>query len=748
MINGTGKWLWVWALCLLTPFCQAAPATESAAAPSSQLASVRTLSFKQMGAGSALRLRGGNAIATIGFGSRADELVTSLTLKLRYIYSPAMLTDLSHVQVIVNDQVVAVLPFAKDQGGRAQEASLTLDPRLLTSFNRIQFRLIGHYTLRCEDETNSSIWAEISNGSEIQMTTQALSMANDLVYFPEPFFYALDYSQLELPMVFAGQPSLGALQAAGELASWFGALSGWRGARFPAVLDGMPPPRHAIVFAANGQRPGFLKGLPPVSAPMIAVMSHPSRPEFKLLVLMGRDDQDLQQAARALVLGQAGMSGDMVRVGQVRLVAPRKPYDAPNWVRSDGPTRLGSLAARKEDLQVSGLQLAPIRVAFRVPGDLFTWGSRGIPLNLKFRYTGPQANNGSRLSIGVNDFFVQSLSLSANGIGGAQAGMRMPVLENGLLTSVDRVLLPPFRVGSRNELEFQYSFASEKQGECASGALDSFHGEVDPDSTMDFSKYPHYAQMPNLSLFATSGYPFTRLADLAETALVLPARPQTSDINVFLTVMGRMGASTGFPALRYRLVSEDDVDRVNNADLLVIGDSRELKLLRAWRDRLPALLEGDFRQVGNGGTAAKDDGAALLPGATLHQANGRADFSARGRVGALLGLESPLAPGRSAVIITASEADAMAGVASALIDDAALSQMSGSVVLMRGGTIDSQLLGPVYHVGSLPPWDWAWLLLSGHPLLLAMLAALAVLLLAFVILRILRILAARRLRES
>ncbi|VEB43396.1 cellulose synthase regulator protein [Chromobacterium violaceum] len=51
--------------------------------------------------------------------------------------------------------------------------------------------------------------------------------------------------------------------------------------------------------------------------------------------------------------------------------------------------------------------------------------------------------------------------------------------------------------------------------------------------------------------------------------------------------MGRMGASTGFPALRYRLVSEDDVDRVNNADLLVIGDSRELKLLRAWRDKLP-----------------------------------------------------------------------------------------------------------------------------------------------------------------
>ncbi|VEB43398.1 Cellulose synthase regulatory subunit [Chromobacterium violaceum] len=371
MINGTGKWLWVWALCLLMPFCQAAPATESAAAPSSQLASVRTLSFRQMGAGSALRLRGGNAIATIGFGSRADELVTSLTLKLRYIYSPAMLTDLSHVQVIVNDQVVAVLPFAKDQGGRAQEASLTLDPRLLTSFNRIQFRLIGHYTLRCEDETNSSIWAEISNGSEIQMTTQALSMANDLVYFPSPF--------LRARLLAAGaahgvrrRPSLGALQAAGELASWFGALSGWRGARFPRCWTACR-----------------LRATPSFSPPM-ASGRVPEGPAAGVGADDRRDVPSLPagvQAAGADGPGRPGSAAGRARAGagtgwherrhgpggQVRLVAPRKPYDAPNWVRSDGPTRLGSLAARKEDLQVSGVQLAPIRVAFRVPGDLFTW---------------------------------------------------------------------------------------------------------------------------------------------------------------------------------------------------------------------------------------------------------------------------------------------------------------------------------------------------------------------------------------
>ncbi|WP_168191739.1 cellulose biosynthesis cyclic di-GMP-binding regulatory protein BcsB [Chromobacterium phragmitis] len=749
METGAGRKLWTLALalCLQAIACRAEPLAD--APQPAPLISERVLSFKQMGASGALRMRGGNGVAAISFGSRADELITSLTLKLRYIYSPAMLTDLSHVQVMVNDQVVTVLPFVKGQGGKMQETSLTLDPQLLTSFNQIQFRLIGHYTLRCEDEAHSSIWAEVSNASEVRMTVQALPVADDLTYFPEPFFDSRDYSPLRLPMVFAGRPSLGALRAAGELASWLGALSGWRGARFPAVLDGMLPPQHAVVFAANGQRPAFLASLPPVREPMIAIMSHPERPERKLLVLLGRDDKDLLQAVRALVLGQAGMTGDLVRVGQVKLVAPRRPYDAPNWVSSDRPTRLGSLAARKEDLQVSGLQLAPVRVAFRVPGDLFTWGSRGIPLNLKFRYTGPQSNNGSRLNIGVNDFFVQSLNLNASGIGGVQTSLRLPVLENGLLTNVDQILLPPFRVSSRNELEFHFNFAYEKQGECANGVVDSFRGEIDPDSTIDFSQYPHYAQMPNLALFASSGYPFTRLADLAETAVVLPRQPQKSDIDAFLAVMGRMGASTGFPALRYRLVSEDNLDSVRDADLLVVGDSRELALLKTWRAHLPTRLDGDKRQVADGDTVAPEDAVTFQSlGVASHPANGEADFSARGKVGALMGLESPLSPGRSVVIVTASESAAMNGMAAALIDDAKLAQISGSVALLRGDAIDSELLGPVYHVGSLPLWDWIWLFLSGHPLLLAALAAVSVLIMAFVILRIFRILAARRLREG
>lgn len=721
--------------------------SASEPAASAALVSTRTLSFKQMGAGYPLKMRGDNSLAGVGFGSRGDEVITGLTLRLRYTFSPSMLADLSHVQVLLNDEVVSVLALPKEQGGKPQQLTLPLDPRLLANFNQLKFRLIGHYTNRCEDETHSSLWAEISNTSELQLIVQALPFANDLGYFPEPFFDRRDFSPLKLPFAFAARPSTTALQAAGELASWFGAQAGWRGVRYTAAFNSLPAAQHAVVYATNAQRPDFLAKLPPVSAPTISIMPHPERPERKLLLILGRDDKDLQLATDALVLGQAGMSGAQVTVRGMKLDAPRQPYDAPNWVRPDRPTKLGELVDNPRDLQTTGQQPAPIRVSFRVPGDLFTWGSRGIPLDLKFRYTGQQQSAGSRLNIGINELFVQSLNLNASGLGSTQTSLRLPVLDNGLLSNIDRILLPPFRVGSRNEMQFQYVFAAEKQGECANNLADGNRAAIDPDSTIDFSAYPHYAALPNLGLFATSGYPFTRMADLSDTAVVLPRQPAQQDIGAFLNVMGNMGQSTGYPALRYRLVDEGGLDSVKNKDLLVVGNARNLGLLKAWRDKLPTTLEGSERKVAEGkGNALSQEPALGLSGGG--RVSGQADFSAKGRLGAILGLESPLARGRSVVIVTGSEPDAMGAATGALSDDGKVAQMAGSAVLIRGDNIDSQQLGPVYYVGSLPLWTWVWLFLSAHPLLLAALSALAVLIFSFAILRLFKALAARRLKES
>ncbi len=39
---------------------------------------------------------------------------------------------------------------------------------------------------------------------------------------------------------------------------------------------------------------------------------------------------------------------------------------------------------------------------------------------------------------------------------------------------------------------------------------------IGDDSTIDFSKYYHFIAMPDLRVFANSGFPYSRMADLAD----------------------------------------------------------------------------------------------------------------------------------------------------------------------------------------------------------------------------------------
>ena len=60
-----------------------------------------TLSFKQMGAYSPLKLRGVDGSQSLPFSVRLDETITRARLKLGFNYSPALLQELSHLKVLV-----------------------------------------------------------------------------------------------------------------------------------------------------------------------------------------------------------------------------------------------------------------------------------------------------------------------------------------------------------------------------------------------------------------------------------------------------------------------------------------------------------------------------------------------------------------------------------------------------------------------------------------------------------------------
>ncbi|MFS2160419.1 cellulose biosynthesis cyclic di-GMP-binding regulatory protein BcsB [Pseudomonas sp. Pseusp122] len=686
-----------------------------------------SFTLKQLGRYYPINLHGTEATDSVNFDVRTDQVVTGAHLNLQYNYSPSLLPDLSQINILVNDEVAASIALAKDTAGSLQNRTVDIPAQLITEKNRLSMQFIGHYTMGCEDPTHSSLWAKVSNNSVLELQTTPLTMPDDLATLPAPFFDPRDARKLSLPFVFASAPSGGVLEAAGALSSWFGALAKFRGANFPVQIGGLPAHGNAVVLF-SGDAPGVIGGLelPTPKGSTLTIMANPNDKYGKLLVVSGRNTDELKRAASALALGGKALSGASTVIEKLDVIAPRKPYDAPNWLPSDRLVRLGELIDTKR-LNVSGYNPGDITIALNLPPDLFNWRQSGAQLDLKYRYTPQPKSNNSSFIISFNDGMLKSETLPS-----------MESLDKSLLSSIkDEALYRETRLNlplgsaalqSRLQLRFMYDFI--KQGECGDIIIDNMRGSIDPESTVDLRAYDHFIAMPNLGVFKDSGFPFTRMADLSQTVAVLPDDPGTGDISAYLTVLGRFGLSTGYPATGVTVAQAAQVSSMADRDLLVFASGNNQPLLLQWADRLPAIAAEQQRvelsdlpmRVLNWFSA---DEVSNLRRTRLAMA-----FTSSQPGAYLTGFESPLKSGRSVVVIAGGDAGGLAQATSLLTaTDDDTSGIQGSLVVVRGKTAEALVADQQYYLGNLGPFKYLQWLMSQHVGWMVLITGLGILLL-------------------
>ncbi|HFZ8994688.1 TPA: cellulose biosynthesis cyclic di-GMP-binding regulatory protein BcsB [Citrobacter freundii] len=686
-------------------------------------------------------LRGTNPNGGIEFGMRSDEVVSKAVLNLEYTPSPSLLPVQSQLKVYLNDELMGVLPVTQEQLGKKTLAQLPINPLFISDFNRVRLEFVGHYSDVCESQANSTLWLDVGRSSTLDLTYQTLELQNDLSHFPVPFFDPRDSRPLTLPVVFAGSPDIAQQQAAAIVSSWFGSRAGWRGQSFPVLYNTLPD-RNAIVFATNAKRPDFLRDHPQVNAPVIEMISHPTDPYVKLLVVFGRDDKDLLQAAKGIAQGNILFRGDSVVVNDVKPLLARKPYDAPNWVRTDRPVSLGELKTYKEQLQSTGLEPAPINVTLNLPPDLYLLRSNGIDMNLNYRYTTPLTKDDSRMDIILNDQFLQSFNLHSNQETNRLL-LRLPVLQ-GLLDGKTDISIPALKLGALNTLRFEFQYTNPMPGgtkdNCITFQSVKNHVVIGDDSTIDFSRYYHFLAMPDLRAFANAGFPFSRMADLAETVTVMPKTPDEKQMETLLNTLGLIGAQTGFPAINLAITDDGSQIQGKDADILVIGaipeklrdDSRIDLLVQATK----SWVKTPMRHTAFPG---------IMPDEGDLQADARTAVTSSGPMAAVVGFQSPFNDQRSVIALLADSPRGYELLNGALDDSGKRAAMFGSVSIIRESGVNSLRVGDIYYVGHLPWFERLWYALANHPVLLAVLAAISVVLLAWVLWRLLRILSRRRL---
>lgn len=709
-------------------------------------------SFGELGEPSDNLLRGIHNTQQIDFTLRRDRLVSDAQLTLNYTPSPSLIPNLSHLRIYLNDVLMGTIAIEQEHLGVPTTRQVALAPYLLSDFNRARVEFVGHYTDICEDPGNSSLWLNVAHASELSLREHAVPMRNDLAFFPLPFYDSRDAGKARVHMVFHDQPTLGEQKAAGVLSSYFGSLAGWRGSEFPVLYEQLPstgPERqivsNSVVFATNDRRPAFLADLehfPAVEGPVVELIDHPEHPYSKVLLILGRNEQDLLDASRALAMGARLFRGSRVVINEVQPLLPRKPYDAPNWTPTDRPVRFAELIDYPEQLHTSGLQPAPINVEVKLPPDLFVWRNQGIPLQTKYRYTPPQVNDESRLSISLNNHFITSIPL-AKGTHSRLEKMRLAVTTAETANATDRLLVPSLKLGARNTLRYDFSFASTygsaQPDRCQTSLPVDTRALIDEDSTIDLSGYYHYLAMPDLWAFANSGFPFSRMADLSETLIISQAAPSTQQLGTLLEILAGIAARTGYPALSFELSDNWEDARSADADLLILGPlapeiASHSDLNLALQHSSDWLLHGSHPLHSK---TARFDHAA-------YPADSRIDITARAPIAAITGMQSPFHKQRSIVAFMATDSADFKLLRETLNDSGKMNAVAGSVALIRESGVHSQLLGDQYFVGYLPWWLKLWYFMSKHPVVLATMAVLFMLLTAFLLWQALRWVSSRR----
>ena len=730
--------------CALLVLAPAAAVRAQAALPEQPSAQVLEYTLDDLGFSRNLEIRGVDATYSVPLHLPRYLTTESAALNLKYRHSAKLLDGLSHLNIKIDGKHVTTLPVVQEEGGEALEATIELPAQWLTPDSEINLQLIGHYTLTCENPRDPSLWAEISPQTSITLGVSPKRINQSLENLPEPFFDPRSRKILTLPFVLPSGPDTTTLEAAGMVASWFGVLADYRGARFTVLDSQLPDAGHAVVLLDQNTRiPGL--DLPEARGAQVAVVPHPTDPTARVLVIRGPTPEDIRRAALALVLGDKALTGQTADITAVSVPDPRQAYDAPRWVPDNGPVSFGQLPGAGP-LQARGFAPDLVRLGLRFPPDLYDNDGKGIPVRLRFHYTPRAKSSEARLLTSINGMPLSTLVLEAASnplavtekLRSTFPGTHQSAWQEASLS------VPVNNLSAYSELEFYFHYDYLSRGDCKDLPTDSVAGRIDPESTLDISHLPHFISMPDMAAFANAGFPFSKWADLSRTTVLLTPEASLETHAAFLTLLGRIGASTGYPATHVTVARPGQSEQLVDKDVLVVTDRPVSETLGDWAGSMPS--------VGTVGSTLENPESlwSLFKAHFLSTpASTEAQAPVTGRTSAVLtGFESPVSGGQTVIVLAANSSALLESATEALLDPQRIPDIQGAGVAFTTGTVAPLSITQNYHTGSLGPLRRTVLFFTHQPLLLALVGLVVAVLLGVMMFVSLRARAARRLRQQ
>lgn len=456
--------------------------------------------------------------------------VRSAKLRLAFTNSIALLTERSVLRVVLNNRIIGQFYLSREQPNRVVELELPIN-FLDEGTNELQFIVAQHYTLECEDPGAPELYTQVlPDESYIEATVTwndiypKLSLLRDLIdqKLWEPYRYHVCFPGGA--SLTDSQLSVGSIVSQGvALNLAFRPFAVTTSSQLVAGVDN-------IVIGMMNELTPYLTAteVGSINGSFIAFKQMPDDPTRFLLIISGRNEEEVSQAAYAFSLINFPLPDS--QYAQVdNLALPQRDI----YLRNAPITEAGIYSFRQlgmnRHFSVKGWNTGIYTMDVYMPGDLSPLDGSNIELRLHFVY-GAALRRDSVVNVFVNDQFHSAVPLD-NVRGQSVYGQRI------------YLTLKAFQPG-RNVIQIAPRMVPLVTNHCEMIQNENLWFTLYRDSDLVVPRMLRQTRLPNLTLMSQTSFPFSATPDGMDFAVQVSGRDAT-DVCAAWMMLGKIAQISG-----------------------------------------------------------------------------------------------------------------------------------------------------------------------------------------------------------
>jgi hypothetical protein len=637
--------------------------------------------------------------------------VSKATLDLVFTNSISLLEPRSQLRIRVNGKVVGqTLLEARNP---ARELNVDMPADLMTpGYNELEIFVAQHYANQCENPMSPELWTNIDTAlSRLSFEYDLVPVAESLADIPT-LIDPLGWNPFDLTLLTpASELQDSDLMLGAGLSLGVATLLRYRPLKvmhavaIPAATDvvedasgrvaliGNPADNDAILFGTSDQISQFLPAAisAEIAGPYIGLARHVGNASRFVLIISGRDSDEVAIAAKAFVLAGAALP-DVPGITVDDVVAPEVPrYANSHAIEAGNRYDFAGLGA-----QTTTLGTGADRMEFEIwlAPDMFVPADSVLEVHIHMAY-GAGSDPGSVVNLELNGEVASAIRLVSQD-GGIFRDYVIPVPASWL------------RPGS-NTLRFRAFMAPMSKGDICFAPSDSgLFASIFDDSWLLLTEARHRVELPNLQLTARTGFPYSTPADGSE--LHVRTTSMNSDVVASAWMLiGKMTQLGGVPLWRATIGTGPTEEGRHEIVVGPIGDLPPTLMEEApVRFGPDGLLKSTVLEMAAGETDSEtvrglfSAGQSLARTPSMTRALASVSY-AGGPDGRsyLLQFESPTESGRLVTLVTSASASSLHSGVDRLVEFDLWGSLNGDLAIwdMSPGFARTATVGPQFHLG-------------------------------------------------